>query len=146
MELLVARTKFTELSSIGDFYVDGVKKWVTLEDTNRGLTNQMALAEIAKIKIKSKTAIPTGRYKVIKYNSPQRGWCLLVIDVPGFSMIEIHVGNYPQDTDGCTLVGLTVSSQLDAINNSKIAIKALYELVFPVLESGKDVYITYINS
>lgn len=144
MEILIVRRKKTDLSVIGDMYIDGVKKWVTLEDTDRGLTNQMTLAQIQAIKIKTKTAIPTGRYPVAKYNSPKRSWCLLVNDVPGFSMIEIHVGNYPQDTDGCTLVGLSVSSQPDAINSSKDAIKALYALAFAELDKGGKVWATYV--
>ena len=144
MELLIVRRKKTELSAIGDMYVDGVKKWATLEDTDRGLTNQMTLQKIASIKVKGKTAIPTGRYKVTKYNSPTRGWCLLVNDVPGFSMIEMHVGNYPQDTDGCTLVGLSVGSQPDMINSSRDAIKQLYDLAFPLLDQGKEVWATYV--
>lgn len=144
MELLVVRRKKTELTTIGDIYVNGVKKWVSLEDKDRGLTNKMTLAEIAAIKVKGQTAIPTGRYLLKKYNSPKRGWCLLVNGVPGFSMIEIHVGNYPQDTDGCTLVGLSVSSQPDAINSSRDAIKQLYDLTFPILDHGDEVWATYV--
>lgn len=144
MEILVVRRKFTQLSTIGDMYINGVKKWATLEDTDRKLNNTMSLADINKIKIKGKTAIPTGRYRVIKYDSPTRGWCLLVTGVPGFTTIEIHIGNFPQDTEGCTLVGLSVSTQPDAINSSRIAITALYELIFPLLEANTDVFITYV--
>ncbi len=144
MEILIVRRKKTDLSAIGDMYIDGVKKWVTLEDADRGLTDQMTLAQIQAVKKKGITAIPTGRYKVTKYNSPTRGWCLLVNDVPGFSMIEIHVGNYPKDTDGCTLVGLSVSSQPDMINSSKDAIRALYALTFPEIEAGNQVWATYV--
>lgn len=144
MEILVVRRKKTDLSAIGDLYIDGVKKYVTLEDTDRGLTNQMSLEQIAKIKVKGKTAIPTGRYKVYKYNSPTRGWCLQLEGVPGFSYIQIHVGNYHQDTDGCLLVGMSVASQPNAINNSRVAIDALNKAVFPLLDAGKEVWYTVV--
>lgn len=143
MELSVIRHKKTSLSTIGNLYVDGIKKWVTLEDTDRGLNNEMPLDEIASIKVKGKTAIPTGRYKVTKYKSPTRGWCLLVNNVPGFNMIEIHVGNYATDTEGCLLVGMDVANVPDMIVSSKAAIKELYDLTFPLIEAGKDVWITY---
>lgn len=141
MELLVTRTKRTGISTIGELSIDGVKKYFTLEDTERGLTSDMSLDEIKAIKVKGKTAIPTGRYKVTKYKSPTRGWCLLLHDVKGFSMIEIHVGNYATDTEGCLLVGMGVAH--DMVTSSKAAIKELYATVFPVLENGGEVWITY---
>lgn len=144
MELLVVRRKKTELSTIGDIYVNGVKKWVSLEDKDRGLTSQMTLAQIAAIKVKGVTAIPTGRYLLKKYNSPKHGWCLLVVGVLGFSMIEWHVGNYARDTDGCLLAGMSVSSQPDMINSSKQAIKEINDLVFPELDLGREVWVTYV--
>jgi hypothetical protein len=144
MELLIVRRKKTTLSTIGDLYIDGKKRYVTLEDTDRGLTNEMTLEQIKAIKVKTTTAIPTGRYKLSIYNSPKHGKVLLVNNVPGFDMIEIHVGNYPKDTDGCTLVGMSVSSQPDMINSSKDAIAALNGLVMPFIEGGGEAWATYV--
>lgn len=50
--------------TIGKLYIDGVYFCDTLEDTDRGLKQSMTEKEIAKIKIPSKTAIPTGTYSV----------------------------------------------------------------------------------
>jgi hypothetical protein len=51
-------------------------------------------------------SIPAGTYEVkllpsfhFKEITPH------LIDVPGFEVVEIHPGNYPKDTHGCTLVG-----------------------------------------
>ncbi len=141
MDLKVIRRLRTEKSTIGDLYIDGVKKYHTLEDVDRGLHSDMTLAEIAAIKVKTKTAVPTGKYNVTKFNSPKHGWCLLVNHVPGFNMIEIHAGNYAEDTDGCLLVGLGEAH--DMVTSSKVAIAELYALVFPILEHGGEVWITY---
>jgi hypothetical protein len=50
--------------------------------------------------------IPPGAYKAVLYMSPKRKtWVYLLKDVPGFSAVEIHPGNLPQDTSACILVG-----------------------------------------
>ena len=45
-------------------YIDGVKFCNVLEDTDRGLTQDMPIEDIQKAKVYGKTAIPTGTYKV----------------------------------------------------------------------------------
>ncbi len=143
MELTVVRKIKTPNSTIGDLYINGVKKYVTLEDFDRGLTSDMTLEEIKAIKVKTQTAIPTGRYKLSIYKEGKHGECLLVNEVPGFSMIEIHVGNYPKDTEGCLLVGMLVPSTKDMISQSTPAVEELNKIVFAEIKAGRDVYITY---
>lgn len=46
------------------FFVDGNYHCDVLQDTNRGLTQSMTLEEINSIKVKGKTAIPKGTYRV----------------------------------------------------------------------------------
>lgn len=51
-------------------------------------------------------AIPVGVYKVTLYQSPKRGYKVALLhDVAGFEAIEIHIGNFPKDTEGCILLG-----------------------------------------
>ena len=51
------------------------------------------------------SCIPEGTYNWIIYQSPRHGKVLLLKDVPGRSMIEMHVGNYTSDILGCILPG-----------------------------------------
>jgi hypothetical protein len=92
--------------TIGSLYVDGEYFCDTLEDTDRGLTQEMPLEEIRRIKIPHETAIPTGVYRVIVNMSPAKKRMLpRLLDVPGFSGILIHRGNTKNDSSGCILVG-----------------------------------------
>jgi len=143
MELTVNRTDRTASSTIGNFLIDGVFECFSLEPTDRGLTSDMTLSQIRAIKIQNKTAIPTGRYQVIKFNSPKHNnqAVPLLENVTGFAFIEIHVGNFPKDTDGCLLLG--TEKDVDKVLNSKVAINAFYPKFFAALDAGEDVFITY---
>jgi hypothetical protein len=142
MELTVERVVKTDLSTIGNFSVDGVFECYCLEPTDRGLTSDMTLQQIQAIKIQNKTAVPIGRYAVTQYDSPKNGTIVPLLEaVPDYGYVEIHVGNFPQDTDGCLLLG-TMMGQ-DEILNSRDAINAFYSKFFAALDAGEDVFITY---
>ena len=64
MKLLLKRIARKPEYSIGKLYIDNQYFCDTLEDTDRGLKQSMSEQEIAKIKIKDKTAIPTGTYQI----------------------------------------------------------------------------------
>ncbi len=81
----------------------------TLEDTDRGLRQDMQLEEIKKKKVYGQTAIPSGSYEcVYTYSSRFKKMLPLLKDVPGFDGIRIHSGNSAKDTEGCILVGLNL--------------------------------------
>jgi hypothetical protein len=106
MELRLQRRFLGKDYTIGSLYVDGEYFCDTLEDTDRGLTQDMPLEEIRRIKIPHETAIPTGVYRVIVNMSPAKKRMLpRLLDVPGFSGILIHRGNTKSDSSGCILVG-----------------------------------------
>ena len=81
----------------------------TLEDTDRGLRQDMQLEEIKKKKVYGQTAIPRGSYEcVYTYSNRFKKMLPLLKDVPGFDGIRIHSGNSAKDTLGCILVGLNL--------------------------------------
>ena len=116
MELLVKRVAKKNEYTIGKLYVDGVYFSDTLEDCDRGLTQDMTLEEIKAKKIYGKTAIPTGTYEIdMNTVSPKfrdRSWAKpyggklpRLLNVPGYEGVLIHVGNSASDSSGCLLVG-----------------------------------------
>lgn len=143
MELLVDRengTK-TEHSTISKFYIDGKNYFVCLEPTDRGLTSDMPLAEIKAKKIAGKTAIPTGRYEMDWYYSPKHKMFVpRILGVPDFDDAELHAGNFPKDTLGCILLGMSVAGP-DDIAASKVACAAFY-LKFRQAIRNEKVFIT----
>jgi hypothetical protein len=87
-------------------------------------------------------AIPPGRYQVTLYPSPhfQRNMPLLV-DVPGRAYIEIHFGNYPDESDGCILVGNPSDPTTGDVFNSRKTFDALYAAIESAVE-GEGCWIT----
>lgn len=66
--------------------------------------------------------IPAMTYDMTFYQSPKwRRLMPLYLNVPGFSFVEIHWGNRPIDTQGCTLTGESIDTVVpDWINNSRL--------------------------
>lgn len=124
--------------TIGKLYIDGEYFCDTLEDTDRGLSSDMPFQEIIKRKIQGKTAIPTGDYKVNMntvsprfkdrtWAKPYQGKLPRLIDTIGFEGVLIHVGNTPDDTSGCILVGKnTIKGKL---TNSTAVFRELMEIL-----------------
>lgn len=130
--------------TIGRFAVDGVGLCDTMEDPVRLLVDKNSdgdYDDAGEGKIKGRTAIPAGRYKVVLRYSPRfKRITPNITGVPGFKYILIHAGNTAADTGGCILPGL---------NNIKgrVLMSRHYEdkitaLVTEAVEAGKDVYIT----
>ncbi|WP_424810676.1 DUF5675 family protein [Roseococcus sp. YIM B11640] len=124
MELVLIRQVVVGEATIGTLQVDGKFQCHTLEDLER--------AE----KIAGSTAIPPGSYRMTIEESPrlsaryERAGRSRKIprlhDVKGFTGILIHIGNKPEDTDGCILVGSWKPSQGAFIANSGRAYDALH--------------------
>ncbi|NLZ94625.1 MAG: hypothetical protein GX921_02220, partial [Bacteroidales bacterium] len=85
--------------TIGHLYINDKYFCDTLEDKVRQLDS-------IEDKIKHKTAIPEGKYKVVVTMSPKFKRLLpLLLNVPFFEGIRIHRGNDENDTSGCIIVG-----------------------------------------
>ena len=107
MEVLIDRAWKKDGYTISRLYVNGeLFGCNTLEDTDRGLSQDMQLEEIKKKKVYGNTAIPRGSYEcVYTYSNRFKKMLPLLLNVKGFEGIRIHSGNSAKDTEGCILVG-----------------------------------------
>lgn len=148
MELRLKRIARKSTYTIGKLYIDGEYFCDTLEDTDRGLRQDMSLAVIRATKRKGITAIPTGRYRVtLGVQSPKfskkaiyqfcNGYLPRLINVPGYEGVLIHVGNTDKDTEGCLLVGR--NTQVGKVLESRKTFIALYDRL---LGAKNEIYIT----
>lgn len=72
--------------------------------------------------------IPAGTYTIVLQKSHRFQMVTPhLLDVPGFTNIEIHPGNYPRDTEGCTLVGLEKNA--DFVGQSRDAFESLMKQI-----------------
>ena len=114
VNLLVIRETFTEVSIIGNLYLDGEWLCDTLE--NPYIDNQRSIS-----------CIPAGQYKVrlrtAKESATKDYLHLLVQEVPDRSLILFHSGNTAKDTRGCILVG--IGTEQDLVKNSRLAMGLL---------------------
>ena len=129
--------------TIGRLFIDGKYFCDTLEDPVRQLDS-------IKDKIKEKTAIPAGKYKVsMSIVSPKYSirksynWCggrlPRLMDVPFFEGILIHSGNTPDHTAGCILVGENkIKGQ---VINSMNTLKNLWVKLNVADEVGEEIWI-----
>ena len=147
MELLLKRIARRETYTIGKLYIDGEYFCDTLEDTDRGLRQDMSLPVIRAKKRAGVTAIPTGRYKVtLKVQSPRfskkemyqfcKGYLPRLVNVLGFEGVLIHVGNTAKDTEGCILVGK--NTKVGKVLESRVTFVNLYERLKAATD---DIYI-----
>jgi len=114
VNLLIIRETFTDVSTIGNLYLDGEWLCDTLELPYRD--NQRSIS-----------CIPEGQYKVrirLPRESATRDYMhLLVKDVPSRDYILFHIGNTAKDTRGCVLVG--IGTEQDFVKNSRLAMELL---------------------
>jgi hypothetical protein len=126
---------------IGKMYIDGEYFCDTLEDTDRGLTSDMPLEEIKRIKVYGQTAIPTGTYKVsVQYWAKHKINVPYLHDVPGYSGILIHSGSSNADTLGCILVGKNTAK--GRLTNGSQYMHALTRKCADAIRAGIPVRIT----
>lgn len=125
----------------------------TLEDEDRGLTQDMDPADIRAIKVYGKTAIPKGRYRIELRVSPKfkdRPWAKpfgglvpYILNVPGFDAVAMHVGTTPDDTDGCPLLGMVRGNKRGRLYESTAAYTDLMRhYLVPAHERKDEMWIT----
>lgn len=139
MNLKVIRDTFTHNTTIGKLYIDDVFFCYTLEDTARD----------EGVKVKGKTAIPRGVYKVSLSKSSRfkRIMPMIYTESNGYELknrgisfkgIRIHGGNTHKNTEGCILVAK------NKLNNETIQGTMEYELT-KKLTGVKNITIEVVN-
>jgi hypothetical protein len=132
VKLLLQRHVSTGECTTGDLYLDGQLYCHTLEDVVR------------KVKIKGKTAIPSGLYKVtVNWSGKFQRPLPLLVDVPNFFGIRIHTGNTASSTEGCILVGKELGK--NAIYKSREAFDDLFERIKVALNLNESITIEIKN-
>jgi len=152
MELLVKRIATGDESTIGAMYVIDRDAEVGDERSFRNFTMEDQPNEP---KVPGETRIPAGRYRIkLRTEGGMHGrysdkfdWhrgMLWLQDVPNFTFVYIHYGNYEKDTDGCILTGDGAQSNVlddGMVMSSVSAYTRLYQEIIDEVENG-EVWIT----
>ena len=92
------------------------------------------------------SCIPEGKYKLMKRYSPHFKWHLEVKDVPGRQLILIHPANDAvTELKGC-IAPVCILTGIGKGNFSAIAFKKITSLLFPLIASGSDIFLTIKNN
>lgn len=122
MEITVDRDVFTDSFTMGMMFLNDQLQCYSGEDKVREVDGE----DVSLWKIPHETAIPRGRYRVVLAHSERfQRITPHVLDVPGFTSIEIHPGNTEKDTEGCILVGEARDDK--ELINSRVAFDKLME-------------------
>lgn len=133
MEILSLRQWYSDHTTISELFIDQEPRFAfILEPTVRRDTDPRGIV-----------AIPEGRYEVTMYDSPKNKTRVPILNnVPGRTYIEMHIGNFWNDTDGCLLVGM--DRDTDCVLESKKAFSLVVPRIDTALNTGK-VFITVRN-
>lgn len=133
-EKAVSKQKIKEERAVPEWFCN------TMEPTARKLTSRMPQTVIRRHKIIGKTAIPTGRYRILITRSRRFGrWLPLLLNVKGFEGIRIHAGNKPEDTKGCILLGF--NRRKGYVLNSTQCVQQLMRRMTEAMEKGERVFV-----
>lgn len=144
--LTLFRNSLTKESALGTLSIkEGDKEeflCYTLEDRVREVPHE----SVKNWKVPGQTAIPRGKFRVLKTMSQRFGkHTLHIMDVPGFAGIRIHAGNTAADTEGCVLVGMGMADRSingsQAITRSRDAVAMLEARLFPLLDDHQPVFV-----
>ena len=142
MRILLQRHALKAGYTIGRMEINGRYFCDTLEDTDRGLRESMTEDEIAALKVKGATAIPTGTYRIdMQTRSPRFGRVLpRLVSVKGYAGVLIHSGNTAADTEGCILVG--ENRERGKVLNSRATLESLLVFLREAQAEGEEIELT----
>lgn len=153
MDLLLQRISTGEESTLGVMYrIDEVVGFGQIREF-RCFTMEDQPNEP---KVPGETRIPAGRYRIgyreeggmhNRYSKkfPWHTGMLWLRDVPGFTFVYIHYGNYEKDTDGCILTGDGCQSNVledGMVMASVTAYTRLAKEIYAAMDLAEEVWIT----
>ena len=135
MELILTRIAKRRAYTIGRLSIVDTYFCDTLEppvlEMKTSVSKEDVLRSPKKAEVLKPFAIPEGRYAVVITWSPKfKMWLPLLLGVPMFKGIRIHMGNTVKDTAGCILVGR--NQRVGEVLESR---KWLYELKQKIVEA-----------
>ena len=134
MEILLTRIARRPGYTIGRLSVDGKPLCDTLEPQWRNYA-------LGARKVKGRSAVPEGRYRLVVTLSPRfRTWLPLLCGVPGFEGVRIHAGNTAADTEGCILVG--VNRHPGRVDDSRLWLQTLMAYIRHAERKDEELWIT----
>jgi hypothetical protein len=135
MEIILQRKIFTDISTIGDIYVNNKFYCYSLEDKVREIPGLPP----SVWKIYGKTAIPIGKYiTIVTYSNRFKKELPLLLNILGYSGVRFHPGNKPEDTDGCILPGRHKGK--DFVYESRLSFNGLFYMIKKALYNKEEVY------
>ena len=133
MQIFILRKWQKADYTIGELSVNGDRWCNTVEDTVR------------KVKIKGRTAIPAGTYRItITYSPKFKKNMPLINGVPNFSGVRIHSGVDADSTEGCIIPG--ENRKPGKVLNSSFWTNKLNQAIAAALQRGEEVYATIVNT
>ena len=95
------------------------------------------------------SSIPPGTYSAhLRYDKKDK-WRLQLNDVPGRGGVQIHIGNYTSEIEGCILVGDGISDDLCTLNGSASAYaklkQAFYGTPNPISTPNKSISVEIVR-
>ena len=153
MKLLLKRIALRPTYTIGRLLIDGERFCDTLEDKVRDTNKDGDLLDEGEGKVYAQTAIPYGTYDVtLNVQSPKystrkqyefcKGYLPRLLDVPHFEGILIHIGNKPEDSAGCILVG--ENKVVGGLINSTATFTRLYGRLKAAADRGEKIEIEIV--
>jgi hypothetical protein len=116
-EVRIVRTSVNASCLTGELFIDGKFLCHCLELPWRNNKSYIS-------------AIPDGKYAAdLRYDKPDK-WRVQLKNVPGRTGVQLHVGNYPTQIEGCVLVGQKVFTRQNKLEGSNTAYLRLRETFY----------------
>lgn len=151
MKILLERKYKKAFYTIGIAYINGKRFSETLEDPDRGLSDNMTESTILSRKIYGETAIPTGTYEIQLTPSPKfanrvwgkkyQGKVPILTKVKGFSGVRIHPFNKASECLGCISFGRNLEKG-KVLQATTYYYKLMDTYILPAIQRKEPIYIT----